>query len=235
MYECFVLAWVTQTSHIFYFDASNEFWGWGLGWTMQNNFEVHRTLMRIRLKLLRFWEKKVVVPRLNVKDKRFDVDLSENIDKLAENLWNSIVEGKLWMTRETVKLHWLLQSLSKNFVEFYFYCKILIFWKSFLDFNNVSYWWISWLSRLKTRDQVLIYFCNNFSSQDKCWSISAEVINSKYLTRSSGKTFLKRAWRASVLQICNFNLTIFLITPQSTAEEGAVGLLQGFDGEFLWP
>ena len=168
-----------------------------------------------------------------MKDKRFDVDLSENIDKLAENLWNSIVEGKLWMTWETVKLHWLLQSLSKNFVEFY--CKILIFWKSFLDFNNVSYWWISWLSRLKARDQLLIYFCNNFSSQDKCWSISAEVINSKYLTRSSGKTFLKRAWRAPVLQICNFNLTIYLITPLSTAEEGTVGLLQGFDGEFLWP
>ena len=121
------------------------------------------------------------------------------------------------MTRETVKLHWLLQSLSKNFVEFY--CKILIFWKSFLDFNNVSYWWISWLSRLKTRDQLVTYFCNNFSSQDKCWSISAEVMNSKYLTRSSGKTFLKRAWRASVLQICNFNMTIFLITPQQSIQQ----------------
>ena len=163
-----------------------------------------------------------------MKDKRFDVDLSENIDKLAENLWNSIVEGKLWMTWETVKLHWLLQSLSKNFVEFY--CKILIFWKSFLDFNNVSYWWISWLSRLKARDQLLIYFCNNISSQDKCWSISAEVINSKYLTRSSGKTFLKRAWRAPVLQICNFNLTIFLITPQSSSR----GRDRRFIARFWW-
>ena len=57
----------------------------------------------------------------------------------------------------------LLQSLSKNFVEFY--CKILIFWKSFLDFNNVSYWWISWLSKLKTGDQLLIYFCNFFISR----------------------------------------------------------------------
>ena len=39
-------------------------------------------------------------------------------------------------------------SPSKNLVEFY--CKILYFWKSFWDFNNVSYWWISWLSELKT-------------------------------------------------------------------------------------
>ena len=107
----------------------------------------------------------------------------------------------------------LLQTLSKNFVEFY--CKILIFWKSFLDFNNVSYWWISWLSKLKTGDQLLIYFCNFFISR-KCWSISTEAISSKYLTRSPGKTFFKRAWRVPVLQICNFNLTNCLITPQSS-------------------
>ena len=122
-------------------------------------------------------------------------------------LTNWLKISEIYCRRKIVNDSWnceatLLQSLSKNLVEFY--CKILIFWKSFLDFNNVSYgfvWWSSWLSKLRTRHQLLIYFCN-FSSQDKCLSISAEVtaevINSKCLTRSPTKTLLKKAWRTPV-------------------------------------
>ena len=55
-----------------------------------------------RLKLPRFREKVCTKAVLYVKDGRFDVDLSQNIDKLAENLWNLLSKKncewlvKLW-------------------------------------------------------------------------------------------------------------------------------------------
>ena len=94
-------------------------------------------------------------------------------------------------------------SPSKNLVEFY--CKILYFWKSFWDFNNVSYWWISWLSKLKTERptfNILLQFFKDFS-------ISEEVVNIQEYKR---KKLIQKVWPTQVFQMTNFSLTVYLIT-----------------------